>query len=133
MNCLRPLEHWGRGFESYSMHAFFLCLCCPVCRRADLLCKESYRLRIWLRNWKSGQGPRKCCVESLMNEWMKNSWCVFMARCLINGKLNVPLTLQTLASYVYGLYVPTLSKAQMNLQEMYLKLQSEGMLAYNSN
>jgi hypothetical protein len=24
MNCLRQLKHWGRGFESYSMHG---CLC----------------------------------------------------------------------------------------------------------
>jgi hypothetical protein len=34
-NCVRPLEHWGRGVESYSRHgylyAFILCLCCSVC------------------------------------------------------------------------------------------------------
>jgi hypothetical protein len=33
---VRPLEHWGRGSESYSRHgclcAFILCLCCFVCR-----------------------------------------------------------------------------------------------------
>jgi hypothetical protein len=31
MKCLRPLEHWGRGFESHSRHGclfvFILCLC----------------------------------------------------------------------------------------------------------
>jgi hypothetical protein len=36
MNCLRPLEHWDRVFESHSRHgclcAFILCLCCSVCR-----------------------------------------------------------------------------------------------------
>jgi hypothetical protein len=37
MKCIRPLEHWDRGFESHSkasmsMYAFILCLCCPVCR-----------------------------------------------------------------------------------------------------
>jgi hypothetical protein len=36
INCLRPLEYWDRGFESYSMHrylcAFILCLCCSVCK-----------------------------------------------------------------------------------------------------
>jgi hypothetical protein len=36
MNCLRPLENWGRGFESHYRHgclcAFILSLCCPVCR-----------------------------------------------------------------------------------------------------
>jgi hypothetical protein len=36
MNCLRPLEHWDRGFESHSRHgclcAFILCSCCPLCR-----------------------------------------------------------------------------------------------------
>jgi hypothetical protein len=35
MNCLRPLKHWDRGFESHLKHgclcAFILCLCCPVC------------------------------------------------------------------------------------------------------
>jgi hypothetical protein len=34
--CLRPLEHWDRGFQSHFKHgclcAFILCLCCPVCR-----------------------------------------------------------------------------------------------------
>jgi hypothetical protein len=34
MNCLRPLKHWGRGFESHSRHeclcAFILCLCYSV-------------------------------------------------------------------------------------------------------
>jgi hypothetical protein len=52
MNCLRPLEHWGRGFESHSRHRclpmFILCLCFPVqvaaLRRADPPSKESYRL-----------------------------------------------------------------------------------------
>jgi hypothetical protein len=36
MNCLRPLKHWGGGFESYLRHgclcAFILSLCCPVFR-----------------------------------------------------------------------------------------------------
>jgi hypothetical protein len=31
--------------------------------------KESYRLCIGLRNWKSGQGPKKV-VEPLMNDWI---------------------------------------------------------------
>jgi hypothetical protein len=36
MNCLRPLEHWNRVFETHSRHsclcAFILRLCCPVRR-----------------------------------------------------------------------------------------------------
>jgi hypothetical protein len=36
MTCLRSLEHWDCGFESHSNNgclcAFFLYLCCPVCR-----------------------------------------------------------------------------------------------------
>jgi hypothetical protein len=45
------------------------CLCCPVVealRRADPPSKESYRLCIGSRNWKSGQGPTKGCriIES---------------------------------------------------------------------
>jgi hypothetical protein len=36
MNCIRPLEHWARGFESHSRYGYLcpliLCLCCPVCR-----------------------------------------------------------------------------------------------------
>jgi hypothetical protein len=51
-NCLRPLEAYGRGFESHSTHGclstFILCLCCPVqvppLGRADPPSKESYRL-----------------------------------------------------------------------------------------
>jgi hypothetical protein len=42
MKCLRPLKHWGRGFESHSRHgclcAFILCFCCSVCRQ--LPCDE---------------------------------------------------------------------------------------------
>jgi hypothetical protein len=34
MECLRPLEHWDRGFESHSgygcMPEYFLCSCSPV-------------------------------------------------------------------------------------------------------
>jgi hypothetical protein len=37
MDCLRPLKHWDRGFESYLSHGclcgFILCLCCSVCRQ----------------------------------------------------------------------------------------------------
>jgi hypothetical protein len=36
LNLLRPVEHWGHGFESPSRHGclcvFILCLCCSVCR-----------------------------------------------------------------------------------------------------
>jgi hypothetical protein len=36
MNCLLPLKHWDRGFESHLRHgylcAFILRLCYPVCR-----------------------------------------------------------------------------------------------------
>jgi hypothetical protein len=36
MNCLRPLKHWDRGFESHSRHGclctFILYLCCPLSR-----------------------------------------------------------------------------------------------------
>jgi hypothetical protein len=68
MNCLSSLELWGRGFESHSRHE---CLCVPlffmflVCtyvaalRRADRSSKESYRLCIGLKNWKSCQSPTK--------------------------------------------------------------------------
>jgi hypothetical protein len=36
-------------------------LCVGFVQRADPPSKESYRLCIWLRNWKSGQGPTKDC------------------------------------------------------------------------
>jgi hypothetical protein len=40
MKRLRPLEHWGRGFEYHSGHgclcAFILCLCCRVCVGSSL-------------------------------------------------------------------------------------------------
>jgi hypothetical protein len=65
---LRSLEHWDRGFESHSRHGclclfiLFVLFCVQVAaalRRADPPYKESYRLCIGLRNWKSGQGPTK--------------------------------------------------------------------------
>jgi hypothetical protein len=35
MNCLRPLEHWDRGFESYSRHGYLcvclFCVCAVLC------------------------------------------------------------------------------------------------------
>jgi hypothetical protein len=77
MNCLRPLEHWGRGFESQLRNgclcAFILYLCCPVCRqrafrRADPPPKEPYLLCIGLRNWKSSQGTTKGCRA--IDKWM---------------------------------------------------------------
>jgi hypothetical protein len=52
MNYLRPLEHWGRGFESLARHGclFAFILCCPVqvaaLQRADDPPKESYLLSI---------------------------------------------------------------------------------------
>jgi hypothetical protein len=64
-NCLRPLKHWDRGFESHSRHgclcAFILCFVLFCVWRANPPFKESYRLCIGLRNWKSGQGPTKVC------------------------------------------------------------------------
>jgi hypothetical protein len=52
MNYLRPLEHWGHGFESHSKYgwlsAFIRCLYFPVhvaaLRRADPPSKESHWL-----------------------------------------------------------------------------------------
>jgi hypothetical protein len=63
MNCLRPLEHWNRGFESHSRHE---CLCALFCV-CVVLCVGSGLATGWapvkgvvptvyrLRNWKSGQ------------------------------------------------------------------------------
>jgi hypothetical protein len=50
-----PLKAWMSV-----LYAFILPLCCRL-RRADPPSKESYRLCIGLRNWKSGQGPTKGC------------------------------------------------------------------------
>jgi hypothetical protein len=57
----------------------------------------------------------------------------FHGAVLYYWEANVPLTLQTLDCHVYDFYVPTLPKAQVNLQQMYMKLQSEGMLTYISD
>jgi hypothetical protein len=90
MNCLLPLEHLDRGFESHLRHGCLcaLILCVVLCvdsglRRPDLPSRESYRLSIGIRNWKSGQGPTKVCrgidrfIECLIT-WtyrtMKDDW-----------------------------------------------------------
>jgi hypothetical protein len=79
MNCLRSLERWDRGFESHSRHG---CLC------AFILCvgrglatgwspsKESYRLCIGLRNWKTGHGPTegRRAVDECMNDMGRAAW-----------------------------------------------------------
>jgi hypothetical protein len=48
---------------SVCVYTVFLLSCVQVAalRRADPPSKESYRLCIGLRNWKSGQGPTKGC------------------------------------------------------------------------
>jgi hypothetical protein len=34
VKCLRPFNHWDRGFESYSRHVclHFFCVCVVLCR-----------------------------------------------------------------------------------------------------
>jgi hypothetical protein len=57
MNCLRQLEHWGRGLGFHSRHKFMCvfilfvlsCVYVVALRRADPPSKESYRLCIGLR------------------------------------------------------------------------------------
>jgi hypothetical protein len=69
MNCLRPLKHWVSGFEFQPRHGclcvfilfVLLCVYVEALRWADPPSRESYRLCIGLRNWKSGQGPTKGC------------------------------------------------------------------------
>jgi hypothetical protein len=55
------------------VYAVFVLLCVQVValRRANPRCKESYRLCVGLRNWKSDQGPTKRCriIDKWMNEW----------------------------------------------------------------
>jgi hypothetical protein len=67
MNWLRSLERYDRGLESHSRHGCLYCVrlfCVSVVlcvgrglATADPPSKESYRLRTWSRDWKSGQGP----------------------------------------------------------------------------
>jgi hypothetical protein len=52
---------WNRAcyVSNVCLYSLFVLFCVYVAaiRRADPPSKESYRLCIWLRNWKSGQGP----------------------------------------------------------------------------
>jgi hypothetical protein len=67
MNCLRPLKHWDRGFESHSGHgslcAFILCLCYPVYRKWPCggLISRPRSPTDWIRlvNWKESQNLKK--------------------------------------------------------------------------
>jgi hypothetical protein len=69
MNCLRSLERWVRIPLKAWMSVCIYSVCAVLCvdrdladlQRADPPSKESYRLCIGLRNWKSGQGPTKGC------------------------------------------------------------------------
>jgi hypothetical protein len=74
MNCLRPLEHGGHGFESHSRHGYLCTFALFVLpreqadafRRAHPPSKESYRLCIGLRN-----RVQQRAIEPLMNEWRR--------------------------------------------------------------
>jgi hypothetical protein len=59
---------------SLCVYSVFMLSCGQVAdlRRADPPSKESYRMCIGSRNWKSGQGPTKGCraTDERMNEWM---------------------------------------------------------------
>jgi hypothetical protein len=67
MNCLRPLQHWDREFESHWRHsclcAFILfvlsCVYVAALPRADPSSKESDRLYIRIVNWKKRSIPNK--------------------------------------------------------------------------
>jgi hypothetical protein len=64
-----PTQTLGSWFESHSRHGclcsfiLFMLFCVQIeaLRRADPPSKESYRLCIRLRNWKSSEGPTKGC------------------------------------------------------------------------
>jgi hypothetical protein len=93
-NCLRPLEHWDRGFESHSRHgclsAFILCMCCPVListlRRADPPVQRILATVLGLRNWsetkrftgalcsKWGQQERKRERTARIKLQVRNTW-----------------------------------------------------------
>jgi hypothetical protein len=86
MNCLSSLELWGRGLNhTQSMHvsiARLIPFCVVLCVRRGLMTgwsppsKESYRLCIGSRNWKSGQGPRKGCraITIIILVWTGLIW-----------------------------------------------------------
>jgi hypothetical protein len=67
MNCLHPFKHWGHEFKSHSRHGclclfiLHLCVGSVALREVGPLDKESYRLCIGLRNWKSGHCQSKGC------------------------------------------------------------------------
>jgi hypothetical protein len=62
LNCLHPLECWGRGFQFQSRHecwcAFILCVGSGLATGWSPS-KESYRLCTGLRNHKNRPGPNK--------------------------------------------------------------------------
>jgi hypothetical protein len=68
MNCLHPLEHWNRGFESHSRHeclfAFILFVFFRVyvaaLRRADPLSRESYQLCVHQDSEKAAKVHKGC-------------------------------------------------------------------------
>jgi hypothetical protein len=74
--CLRPLKHWGQGFESHPRHGslcgFILCLCCPVCRyrpNDGLISVQGFLPSVYTitKPTKSANDQQRA-VEPVMNE-----------------------------------------------------------------
>jgi hypothetical protein len=67
----RTLGSWVRIPLKAWISAIIMCLCCPVyvaaLLPADPPSKESYRLCMGSRNWKSSQGPTKGCRAITIN------------------------------------------------------------------
>jgi hypothetical protein len=65
-----PLKAW----MSVCFYSVFMLFCVQVAalRRAYPPSKESYRLCIGLRNWKSGQGPKGCrAIDREILKWIQ--------------------------------------------------------------
>jgi hypothetical protein len=98
----RTLASWVRisleAWMSVCVYSVFVLSCMYVAalRRADPPSKESYRMCIGLRNWKSGQGPTKGCRA--IDEWMNiigpmylwSVWRPRSPRSTSNGPRSLP-------------------------------------------
>jgi hypothetical protein len=100
MNCLRPLEHWDRGFESNLRHGCLFCVHAALCVGSGLaMCRSTvqgvlptvYRIT----KLKKQPGPNKEATEPLTNKY-RVRWLVeevFLCSPQRIDRLCLPLSL----------------------------------------
>jgi hypothetical protein len=94
-----PLETW----ISVCIFSVFVLSCVYVAalRLADPPSKESYRLRIRLGNWKSGQDSTKSCTANNNNNNLRYPWRISNLTSVNTENFQLNLILMLLPFYIF--------------------------------